>query len=117
MKIHCLETNNNKNNNPKKLIDVVNENDIRQCITTKYFSPTNYNGAKIKATCYATKKGSIAVLNTQCLTLDYLNELSVYENHERAALRLIELLKWYPCKVAVGTDANGDYQFIIMEGK
>lgn len=54
-----------------------------QAIVTKYLSPTNSRGPRIKASCQA---GS--------LTVSYDHELNIDENHERACALLIAKLGW-----------------------
>jgi len=57
---------------------------MRQAIETKYIGPTNFKGSRIKASCAA---GSI--------TVNYLSELDVEENHFNAAFTLIKKLGWH----------------------
>ena len=54
-----------------------------QAIITKYLSPTNTRGARIKATASA---GSV--------TIPFPYELGLYERHEKAALALCAKLGW-----------------------
>ena len=56
---------------------------MRQAIVTKYLGPTNFRGARVKATAYA---GS--------LTLAWDDALDVSDNHQRAADTLAKKLNW-----------------------
>lgn len=56
---------------------------MRQAITTKYLSPTNVKGSRIKASCQA---GSI--------TLHWDDRLNSTENHRYAAIALASKLEW-----------------------
>lgn len=56
---------------------------MKQAIKTKYLGPTNYRGARVKAS-YAA--GSIVI------NWDY--ELNVEQNHEKAVKSLIKELGW-----------------------
>ena len=56
---------------------------MRQAILTKYLSPTNFRGARVKAWAAA---GSI--------TLPWDHALGVDENHEQAALALQRKFGW-----------------------
>ena len=56
---------------------------MRQAITTKYLSPTNFRGARVKATSSA---GSI--------TLDWAHEYNAEKNHWKAAIYLQEKMGW-----------------------
>lgn len=56
-----------------------------QAIRTKYLSPTNTRGARIKATCEA---GS--------LTVPYRYDLDTSDMHRKAAFELMEKLGWNP---------------------
>lgn len=62
-------------------------NSGRQAITTKFLGPTNYRGARIKATCWADS-----------VTVPYDHALNRDANHDPAAAALIAKLGW-----------NGDY--------
>ena len=74
---------------------------MRQAILTKYFSPTNFKGARVKAKAAAGE-----------ITLDWDHALNVEKNHERAAKRLVEKLDW---KVDTygGQLFDGNYVFVL----
>lgn len=75
---------------------------MRQAIITRYLGPTNYRGARVKASCEA---GSITV----AWNYDFVTS----ENHRAAAKALIEKLGW------VGHWAGGGledgYVFVDVE--
>jgi hypothetical protein len=78
-----------------------------QAIQTRYLSPTNQRGSRIKAWCAA---GS--------LTISYPYELSGQACHRRAASLLIEKLGWnepsyHNMGLLGGCLPNGDYCFIL----
>lgn len=56
---------------------------MRQAIITKYLGPTNTKGARIHAKCAAGK-----------ITVPWKHDRSTEENHELAALLLIDKLGW-----------------------
>lgn len=56
---------------------------MRQAIVTKYLGPTNYRGARVKATCQA---GSV--------TLAWDDALDVNGNHDAAAKALTAKVGW-----------------------
>lgn len=58
-------------------------NSHMQAITTKYLSPTNTKGSRIKATCGA---GSITVY--------YDHSFNISENHDSACKALLSKLNW-----------------------
>jgi hypothetical protein len=76
-----------------------------QAIQTKYLSPTNSRGARIKATCAA---GSI--------TISYPYELSGQACHRAAVEALMFNLSWdkntFP-PIVGGQLKNGDYVFVF----
>lgn len=57
---------------------------MRQAIETKYLGPTNYRGARIKASAQA---GSV--------TISYDHALDVDDNHMRAAQALARKFGWF----------------------
>lgn len=76
-----------------------------QAIITKYLSPTNSRGSRIKATCYA---GSI--------TIDYPHELSGQTCHRKAAEALVAKLEWNYAAYGLllgGQLPTGDYAFVF----
>jgi hypothetical protein len=74
-----------------------------QAIQTKYLSPTNTRGARIKATCAA---GSI--------TISYPHELSGQAVHRKAAEALVSKLQWDEiANLLGGCLPNGDYCFVF----
>ena len=74
-----------------------------QAIINKYLGPTNHRGSRIKATCYS---GTI--------TIGFDHELSGEAAHKKAAMALIERLKWSaPSGLTVGATPSGNgYVFI-----
>ena len=77
----------------------------RAIIKTKFIGPTNYRGARIKATCQA---GSI--------TIPYPYDLSSSDVHWAGAKALIEKLGlMWGDKFTVGSDNDG-YYFIPCDG-
>jgi len=56
---------------------------FRQAIVTKYLGPTNYRGARVKATAQA---GSV--------TLSWDHALGIDENHDAAAMALAKKFGW-----------------------
>lgn len=56
----------------------------RQAIQTKYLGPTNYRGARIRAT---AQSGSV--------TIPYPHELNITDAHDRAALALVAKNEWW----------------------
>lgn len=76
-----------------------------QAIQTRYLSPTNSRGARIKATCAA---GSI--------TISYPYELSGQAVHRKAAEALVNKLGWndpHYGGLLGGCLPNGDYCFVF----
>lgn len=76
-----------------------------QAIQTRYLSPTNTRGARIKATCAA---GSI--------TISYPYDLSGQACHRMAAEALVKKLDWtHPNygKLLGGQLESGDYAFVF----
>jgi hypothetical protein len=55
-----------------------------QAITTKFLGPTNFRGARIRASCEA-----------MTITVETDHGLDAEENHQRAARLLIEKLGWF----------------------
>lgn len=68
-----------------------------QAIQTKYFGPTNFRGARIKAKCEALSR-----------TYHYDHSLNLQENHEVAAKMLQAELGWEGF-FETGGLPNGDY--------
>ncbi len=56
---------------------------MRQAICTKYIGPTNHRGSRVKAFCEAGE-----------FTMPWDHELSVEENHCKAATYLLDRLVW-----------------------
>lgn len=76
-----------------------------QAILTRYLSPTNTRGARIKATCAA---GSI--------TISYPHELSGQAVYRKAAEALVSKLGWvdtYHGCLLGGQLVSGDYAFVF----
>jgi hypothetical protein len=76
-----------------------------QAIQTRYLSPTNTRGSRIKATCAA---GSI--------TIPYPHELSGQAVHRKAAEALVSKLGWndpHYGGLLGGQLASGDYAFVF----
>lgn len=73
---------------------------MRQAIVTRFLGPTNFRGARVKATADA---GSITV------SWDYA--LGISENHERAALALAAKMRWGDAWKGGGLPGKG-YAFI-----
>ena len=74
-----------------------------QAIQTKYLSPTNSRGARIKASCAA---GSI--------TISYPYDLSGQAVHRKAAEALVTKLQWDEvASLLGGCLPNGDYCFVF----
>lgn len=73
-----------------------------QAIQTKYISPTNHRGARIKATAAA---GSI--------TISYPYELSGQACHRAAAEALRDKFGWDHGPLVGGQLSNGDYVFVF----
>lgn len=76
---------------------------MRQAIVTKYIGPTNYRGARIKATASA---GSI--------TVPYAYELEIQAAHRAAARALADKFGWAGDMVGGGL-AQGGYCFVFTE--
>lgn len=80
----------------------------RQAIETKYMSPTNFKGSRVKAECAA---GSVM------LHWDYA--LNVEENHFKAAWELVKKLGWNKTSRVVdlnmGQLKNGNYVCTLKE--
>jgi hypothetical protein len=72
-------------------------------ITTKYLSPTNNRGARIKAT---VSHRDISITDA----FDY--GLSAKEAHESVAMHLAMSLDWDSYKFAVGDHGRGGYVFV-----
>jgi len=72
-------------------------------ITTKYLSPTNSRGARIKAT---VSHRDVSLTDA----LDY--GLSTKQAHESVAMRLALSLDWRDYKFAVGDHGRGGYVFV-----
>ena len=78
---------------------------VLQAITTKYLSPTDTKGARIKATASA---GSI--------TLSWEYSLNTTENHAVAAHALANKFGWLEsAKLFQGCDHNGNCVFVVVE--
>lgn len=83
---------------------IISQDSYRQTITTRYISPTNFRGTRIKASCAA---GS--------LTVGYNYALSGEENHRAAADALISKLDWtgrHYGDFAGGVLKGGDYAWV-----
>lgn len=74
-----------------------------QAIVTKYLSPANYRGARVKATAEA---GSV--------TLSWDHRLNSERNHLAAARALADKYGWRGHLVAGGMPGNGGYVFVMV---
>ena len=77
-----------------------------QAIVTKYLSPTNYRGTRIKASCAA-----------KTIILDWCHSIDVEENHRNAAICLQDQLGWVGPRYGSlhgGTMKNGDYCWVMV---
>ena len=79
---------------------------ICQAIETKYVKATDTKGAHIKA---KAESGSIKV--------SYDHALNTAENHEAAAMALIEKLGWQDLGVFVEGGTARGYVFVNIEGR
>jgi hypothetical protein len=80
---------------------------VFQTIQTKYISPTNFKGTRIKA---STSSG-ISIMRSY----DYA--LNIGENHAKVARELQEKMKWhtdYYGDLVGGQNANGSYTWIMV---
>ncbi len=78
---------------------------MRQAIRTKYLSPTDTRGARIKAECAA---GAI--------TVGYRHELSIEANHSQAAEQLQAKFGWDKhCDLIGGSLKDHTYVFVQVE--
>lgn len=79
---------------------------MRQAIVTKYLSPTNTRGARVKATAQA---GSV--------TIPWDHALNSEDNHTEAARRLMERYSWHTKNdMRGGASPNGKgYCFVLIE--
>ena len=78
-----------------------------QAIVTKYLSPTNHRGTRIKATCAAGT-----------FTADWAYSVGVEENHRLAAEYAQQELGWTGDsygKLHGGTMKNGDYCWVLVK--
>lgn len=73
-----------------------------QAITTKYLGPTNFRGARIKASCEA---GSISA--------PFGHELRIEERHGNAVAALLEKLGWYGAYVG-GYQKGSTYVWVPL---
>lgn len=73
---------------------------FRQAITTRWFGPTNSKESRVKATADA---GS--------LTVPWQYDLSVYDNHLAAAMKLARKLEWFGDWVGGGLPGDKGYVF------
>ncbi len=75
---------------------------IVQAIETKYLSPTNNRGSRIKAKAWG---GSV--------TIPYPHECSTEDAHRKAAMALVAKLQWEPETWFQGGSADGfGYVFV-----
>ena len=77
-----------------------------QAIITKFLAPTNNRGSRVKATCQA---GTI--------TVNWLDDLDIQDNHAAAANALAKKLGWTADKyghLIGGCMANGGYCFVFL---
>lgn len=76
-------------------------------ITTKYLSPTNSRGARIKAfTC-----------NGHQLTIGYPNDLISTEAHAKAAVNLARRIGWIYGGKLVSGSIKGGYVFVFTQSE
>ncbi len=69
-------------------------------VTTKYLAPTNYRGARIKASIdFGHRKASI--------TLDYAHDLSEVQNHKKAFIALHDKVELDLDSVSYSATSNG----------
>jgi hypothetical protein len=79
---------------------------IQQAIVTRYLGPTNFRGARIKASCVA---------GTHVQPWNY--EWSTEENHSNAANQLQRNLEWWVSQYGElrgGCMKNGDYCWVMV---
>ena len=76
---------------------------MRQAIVTRYLGPTNFRGARVKASAQA---GSV--------TIPWSHELDVDENHEKAAVALAFKFGWKYRKLAGGGLPDGKGNAYVM---
>lgn len=75
-----------------------------QAIQTKYLSPTNHRGSRIKAWCAARR-----------LVVPWDHALDPEANHQAAALKLQVLMGWAEKNYLVGgVIPNGDYAWVQL---
>lgn len=73
-----------------------------QAITTKYLGPTNFRGARIKASCEA---GSVSI--------PFGHELRIEERHGKAVRALLDKLGWYGAYVG-GYQRGSTYVWVHL---
>lgn len=76
-------------------------------ILTRFLSPTNHRGARIKAVAKSGKALSV--------TISYPHELNQCEAHGKAALALCEKMGWTPDVLHAGGTPDG-YVFVMGRG-
>jgi hypothetical protein len=77
-----------------------------QAIVTKYLSPTNYRGTRIKVSCAA-----------KTITVGWNHALDVEANHREAAIALKVALGWVGPQygqIHGGTMKNGDFCWVMV---
>ncbi len=79
---------------------------MRQAIVTKYLGPTNFRGARVKASAQA---GSV--------TISWDHGLGVDENHAAAAKAFAEKMDWYGRYVAGGMPDGSGNCYVMQNGR
>jgi hypothetical protein len=75
-----------------------------KAITTKYIGPTNYKGARIKA----TAEGGLQV------TVPYDYAGSTESRHHEAAVALCNKMKWSGCERLIGGGTEKGYVWVFL---
>jgi hypothetical protein len=83
---------------------VINQRVMRQAIWTKFLSPTDTRGVRIKACCEA---GSVIVPWDHALNID--------ANHATAAQALAYKLGWDDSPMAGGALVGSGYAFVLLD--
>lgn len=78
---------------------------MRQAIVTKYFGPTNFRGARVKASAQA---GSI--------TISWDHALNADENHTAAAKAFAEKMKWDGAWSGGALPSGSGYCYVQADG-